>query len=629
MWKYMYSIPIALRNKFLTDVYMPVVTALHGQFYSNGSISTVQIDSGGKNYTFASISILGDGNREGDPLFITGTSITAAGSGYTSGATVVVDPPISSNVWTNGVAVLLGQKVNYNGNIYQVTLPGILNMPAPSHKSGIVASGTAALKFIGSTIKATATVVSGVVTSINLIGGVREVNMTNGGTGYTSAPTITFTDGSGSGVIATAVMTGTSVARVVIQNPGDNYITSPAVIFGTPWTGATSLTIGQQIFSSNRLYTVATSGTTSAVAPTHVAGTATNGTASLTYVGVPASGATVLRYGAGYSALPKLTISPVSSGSGAAGYTSGIKSEAKLIPVLQNGQLIGVQIDDPGVGYTYANISVTGDGTNAALSVDLSPGDINTLQANTELLTSDGRVMSCRVTSGGFGYASASVTFAGDGTGAAAEVVIENGKITKLRMTSYGIGYRWATATITGNGYGAKARVVMTPYGGHGKDSINGLYARTLMFYTNVSKDKNQGFNVNNDFRQVGIIKNPRKYNTTYNFDSAIGSACFVVTGDINLNQFTQDMVIRLSSNNAQFRIVTVNSGSVLLQALDNLAPVIGSVMVNDAANTFGIAGVTYPTADKYSGDLLFIDNKQAFTPTQDQTVTLRTVIKF
>ena len=44
MWKYMYSIPIALRNKFLTDTYMPVVTALRPQFYSSGAIQTVKIE---------------------------------------------------------------------------------------------------------------------------------------------------------------------------------------------------------------------------------------------------------------------------------------------------------------------------------------------------------------------------------------------------------------------------------------------------------------------------------------------------------------------------------------------------------------------------------------------------------
>jgi hypothetical protein len=629
MWKYLYSIPIALRNKFLTDVYMPVVTALRGQFYSNGGIETVQILSGGQNYTSAAITLQGDGNRESDPLFITGTTITSGGSSYTGGATVEIDPPISSNAWIDGTTVLLGQKVNHNGNIYEVTLPGILETPAPTHRMGIVANGTAALKFIGSTARAEAIVTGGIVTAVNLIGGVREVNMTNGGSGYTSAPTVTFSGGSGSGVVATAVMIGTSVSHVVISNFGDDFTSVPTVVFGEQWAATTSYTVGEQIFQSNRLYTVTVAGTTSSTPPTHTSGAVLNGTAELTYAGETASGTAVLRYGYGYSALPDVLIQPVSGGSGAACYFSGVKSEAKLIPRIFDGQIVGVQIDDPGVGYTYANISVTGDGTGAELQADLSPGDINTLQANTELLTPDGRIMSYKVTSGGFGYAAATVTIEGDGTGAAAEAVIEGGKIVKIRVTNYGTGYRWARVTITGNGYGAKARAIITVYGGHGKDSINGLYCRTLMFYTNVSKDKNQGFDVNNDFRQVGIIKNPRKYGTTYKLDSAIGSACWVVTGSINTSNFEQDMIIRLASNNARFRIVNLTANSALLQSLDNAAPTIGGVMVNESAQTFGIAGVTAPTADKYSGDLLFIDNKQAFTPTQDQTVTLRTVIKF
>jgi hypothetical protein len=35
------------------------------------------------------------------------------------------------------------------------------------------------------------------------------------------------------------------------------------------------------------------------------------------------------------------------------------------------------------------------------------------------------------------------------------------------------------------------------------------------------------------------------------------------------------------------------------------------------------------PTIDKYSGQLMFIDNKAGFTPSADETVTLRTVIRF
>jgi hypothetical protein len=630
MWKYLYSIPIALRNKFLTDTYIPVVTALRSQFYSNGNITSVKIDRRGQNYTTASISVVGDGNRESDPLFVTATNLTAGGSLYGSGANVAFSPPFAANAWADSITVLLGQKYIYSGNVYEVTTPGIFATPAPTHGSGIVSNGTAALKFIGSTATGTCTVVGGVVTAINLLGGVRELNITNSGSGYTTAPLITFTGGGGSGATAEAVMQGTGVSYIKVTNAGSGYTSIPSVVVGRAFAASTAYTVGTQIFYSNRLYNVTTAGTThSSTVPTHTTGAVANGTATLTYAGLAATAAALLRYGSGYSTLPTITITPVSTGSGAAGYTSGVKSEAKLLPLIENGQITGVQIDDPGTGYSYANLTVSGDGTLAELSADLSPGDVNTLQANTELLTIDGRIMSCKVTSGGFGYASATVTIDGNGTGAAADAIVENGHVTKIVMTNYGQGYRQATVTITGNGYGAKGRAIITDIGGHGKDSIQGLHAKSLMFYTNISKDKNQGFEVNNDFRQVGIIKNPKKYGTTYTLDSNLASACWVVTGDISLINFTKDMLIRLSSNNKKFRIVNLTATAALLQALDDGVPTVGSVMQNENANSFSITGVTPPTADKYSGDLLFIDNKQAFTPTADQTVTLRTVIKF
>ena len=627
MWKYMYSIPIALRNKFLTDAYMPVVTALRPQFYSSGAIQTVKIEKRGQNYTYANISVQGDGSRELDPLFLIGTNLSTNGSGYVA-ATAEIDPPFASTTWAAGINVLLGQKFRHNNNIYEVTLPGTMAAPAPTHGSGIISNGTAALKYIGTTARATATVSGGAVTAINLIGAVREVVMTDGGLGYTSAPTVSFTGGGGSGATGSVVMMGTSVQTTVISNSGDNYTTAPSIVFGTAWSAATALTLQQQVFVANRLYTVTTAGTTGSVAPTHTSGSASSGTATLQYVGRPASGTVILRYGTGYSILPNLTINSA-TGNGATGYLSGVKSEAKLLPLLNNGELVGVQIDDGGIGYTYANLNVDGDGDDAEVSADLSPGDVSTLQANTELLTIDGRIMSIKVISGGYGYAGATVTIEGDGTGAAAEAIFSLGKLVKLRMTNYGQGYRWARVTITGNGFGASARAIITDFGGHGKDSINGLYTRSLMFYSSISRDKNQGFDVNNDFRQIGIIKNPRKYNSTYSLDSTLASACFVVTGSINTNNFAKDQTLYLASNGSKFRIVNLNANSALLQSLDNAIPTVGSVLTNDAQESFTVSGLTLPTVDKYSGDLLFVDNKQAFTPTADQTVTLRTVIKF
>jgi hypothetical protein len=635
MWKYLYSIPIALRNKFLTDVYMPVVNALRGQFYSDGEILNVVIENNGQNYSFANITVSGDGYRASDPLILQNVQINTGGTGYTSGATCTIDPPFAgANAWTNGVAILLGQRVEYNNNLYEATMSGVMATPAPTHKSGIVSNGTSALKYIGTRATGTVTTSGGQVTGIVLKGSILEITITNSGSGYTSIPAVSLSGGGGSSFVGTCVMSGTGVSKVVISDSGINYTSAPSVVFGTPWATSTAYTVGQQIFYANRLYTVTGAGTSSSSAsayPTHVSGSATNGTATLTYAGVPATGTAALKYGSGYSTLPAISIQPISGGSGAKAYFVGVKSEAKLLPIIDSGQIVGVQIDDGGIGYTYANISVTGDGDSASLRADLSPGDVNTLQANTELLTSDGRIMAYPVVSGGFGYGNnPPITITGDGTGAAAHAIVEGGAIKKIVVDNYGLGYRWAKVTVGGSGYGAVVRPVMAPYGGHGKDPITGMFTNTLMFYTNISKDTNQGFNVNNDFRQLGIIKNPRQFGSYGNLKSSLASACYVLTGFIDTVTFTPDMLITLGdANGARFRIVSLTSTGMLVQSLDNAVPQVGNIFLNPSANTFSASGVTAPTADKYSGKLLFIDNKQAFTPTADQTVTLRTVIKF
>ena len=380
----------------------------------------------------------------------------------------------------------------------------------------------------------TVTTSGGQVTGIVLSGSVFDILMTNPGSGYTSAPSVNVTNGGGSGFVGAAVMRGTGVSKVYISDAGIGYTSVPTVSFGTQWTASTVYSVGQQIYYSNRLYTVTGAGTSGNSAPTHVSGSASNGTATLAYAGSPATGTATLKYGSGYSTLPAISIQPISGGSGAKAYFVGIKSEAKLIPVISGGQIVGVQIDNGGIGYTYANLTITGDGTNASVRADLSPGDINTLQANTELLTIDGRVMAYQVISGGFGYGSnPELTIEGDGTGAAAHAVVENGSVKKIIVDNYGSGYRWIKVTVGGTGYGASVRGIIAPFGGHGKDPITGLYARTLMFYTNISKDTNQGFNVNNDFRQLGIIKNPRQFGSYGNLKNALASACYVVLGTV------------------------------------------------------------------------------------------------
>jgi hypothetical protein len=748
IWKFLFAIPIALRNKFLTDQYMPVVTALRDQFYSAGSLKTVRIDQAGSGYTSGSITIQGDGYATGEQLWLTNHTMANGGSGYID-ATISIDPPYSGvSPWLPRQTVLVGQRLSYLNNVYQVEVSGLTgptasvwtanttvttgdhlyyadrlytvtnsgttsssapahtsgsatngtatlyyagttNSVGPVHRKGSVSSGTSILKYIGTTATAEPIIVDGVITDITLYGMMKRIQVTNGGSGYTSPPTVTFNGGGGSSAAAIAVLNENgAVTRIDITDPGYDYIDMPDIVIGTQWTASTVVNIGDQIFYSNRLYTVSGSGTTSSsTAPIHVTGSAANGTSTLDYVGVAAEAEGTIKYGSGYSSYPSVTVASI-TGTDCSILFTGQKTEATILPIFANdtlgqqweattaysaglkvwysnrlytcttagtsgvnppshnagtylngtarflfegyfGQLIALQIDDPGEGYTYANLNVTGDGIGAQVSADLSPGDVTTLQANIELLTVDGKIINCPVISGGYGYGAATATINGDGSGATATVRCSNGAVEKIIITNSGSGYRWATITINGVGYGAKARAIIGPYGGFGKDALNNLYSRTLMFYSNVSQDKNQGFDVNNDYRQLGILKSPRNFSNNRPLSSVLASACWVISGVANTTLFPADSIIYRTDNGNRFRIVTNNGAALLVQALDNGLIVSGLNFVNNNGDVFSASAVTAPTIDKYSGDILFIDNKQAFTPTADETVTLRTVIKF
>lgn len=628
IWKFIYNIPISLRSKFLTGSHMPILTALQQQFYSKGNIQIIKIDARGSGYTGAILNVIGDGYLEADPIYVLGANITEVGSGY-SAPTISIEAPFSnSTAWVSGASVILNQIINYNNNYYEVVIPGTFTTAGPVHLSGIVQNGTAALEFIGARATGTATKNgSGQLSSVTLNKNIATIDVANIGSGYTTTPAVIIS-GSGGGT-ASAVIQNGSLNSVLVTGIG-SYTTIPTVTIGTQWTATTLYTTNQQIFYANRLYTVTIGGTSSSTAPTHESGSATNGTATLTYAGIAATASITMKCGAGYSKSPIITISDPSGVNGLITATTTI-SKARLVPIISSGQITGVQIIDGGIGYSVAIIDINGDGTGAQLTASLSIGDINSLQANVELLTVSGKLMNIPVVSGGYGYTTATVDIIGDGTGATATATVTTGRVSKINIVTQGYGYTWATITISGTGTGATARAIISPYGGHGKNALNELKASGLMFFSDISNYKNQGFTVNNDYRQIGIIRNMYRYNTTYIATTVFETACWVAYANTNTTTFAADSMIAEFSTNSRFRIVTNTGSAMLLQSLDNYTLDVGKVMylVSNPAQTFTMLDVAPPTIDKYSGDLMYIDNRQAFTPTEQQTVTLRTIIGF
>ena len=314
----------------------------------------------------------------------------------------------------------------------------------------------------------------------------------------------------------------------------------------------------------------------------------------------------------------------------------GIDGSANIQLVIENGVVTGLEIIDGGFGYDTADLIVTKDptdpGSGASITLDLSEGDLDTQQANVELLAVDGEISYIVIENSGANYTNALITIEGDGTGADFEPVIDSaGRITGININDQGSGYSYANVTITGDGRDATARAIIAPAGGHWSNAPDELLSDTLCFYASFENDAVQGLTVNNQFRQIGIIKNLKKFGSIHNrFNTELGSACYAIECSVDNALYPEDSDIITQGAGKRLRVVTSNDDSMLLQSLDGSIPQAGETFYEaNERNPFTITSVTNPTINKFSGNMLYIDNKQAFTPSSEQSVVFRTFIKY
>lgn len=109
-----------------------------------------------------------------------------------------------------------------------------------------------------------------------------------------------------------------------------------------------------------------------------------------------------------------------------------------------------------------------------------------------------------------------SVLIEGDGSGAMARAIVNtsvSNTISQVEIISRGSGYTYATARVTGNTSGvvnnAVLEVVMGPKGGHGSNPAYELNSTGLCISTTFANSEVGTIPVVNDYRTIGILKDP------------------------------------------------------------------------------------------------------------------------
>lgn len=201
--------------------------------FSAGSLSPdITITNGGRNYTSAPTVTAYGGSGSGATFsatvangVVTEVSVTAPGSGY-----VLNDQPVlafSGGGSDNGAAVLPVVTLTSGG----ITAVEITN-PGTSY------DGAATVTFSGGGGSGARAVITAAAS-----GSIYGITVTNPGTGYTSAPTVTIATGGGTGFAATARLTRGQVTSFTVSAGGSGYDVPPVVTIVGDGVGATAVAV--------------------------------------------------------------------------------------------------------------------------------------------------------------------------------------------------------------------------------------------------------------------------------------------------------------------------------------------------------------------------------------------------
>ena len=255
-----------------------------------------------------------------------------------------------------------------------------------------------------------------------------------------------------------------------------------------------------------------------------------------------------------------------------------------------------------------------------------------------------GMITSIPVISGGSGYTSPpTITITGNGTTATAIATIDSstdsGTVTKIEFENdsstlvYPTGYDYAAISITGGGgSGATARAILSDEDGIGFDARKDLKSSALMLHTKVSGSE-EDFIVVQDFRQVGLIRDPKKYGSDSDFIDNTGNALRSLTLTDISAAFSVDKTIVGATSGTKAYIDEVDSDIVYYHqtAVTGYGSFTSGEQIteSDGPGEGTISSLTDSSEfDPYSGDVLYIDNRSAVERMSNQIEDIKIILQ-
>ena len=258
-------------------------------------------------------------------------------------------------------------------------------------------------------------------------------------------------------------------------------------------------------------------------------------------------------------------------------------------------------------------------------------------QLQVQLSATGGRIIGLRKIAGGSGYTTTpNVTLIGNGSGAAATATISGGQVVKIEINNesaaLGNGYDYANVIISGGGgTGATYEPIITPKLGLENDATISLKSSNIMMNTKPNGIEGGSFFVDQDFRQITVIKNILERGTTSKFSGTSAKVPNYVVMNTPV-AFTKDDVIRDSTGGSAGFVIDVDSTNVyyIQNNYTGFSPFEDNMFVEDSAGALDgtiDSAAKRSTVDPHTGDILYIENRARVVRSTAQTEDIKVII--
>ena len=253
------------------------------------------------------------------------------------------------------------------------------------------------------------------------------------------------------------------------------------------------------------------------------------------------------------------------------------------------------------------------------------------------------------------------IVISGDGQAANARATVNStGSINAVTVVAGGNNYSNATITVIANASQANSynptvatlTPVIGPAGGHGSDAVKELGGFYVLTNARLEYSESNNFTTNNDFRKVGMLAQPKYANGDFATASVVDQATTVVLTSWNGTQYKADELVTGATSGATGRVIDFTGNNTL--RLSDIIPAGNSTTAGYngihgyftnaeviAANTTGNGGsgasatangsgaVTGGDLTRFSGDILYVENRSPVTRAADQIEDVKLIIEF